>query len=192
MLWCFPNSNFNMTYADGDSEDYEALLYSDEFSLDPVHSAREGPHRPWALIHAIVLLAYTLIFALLLYHRANIDSCRYDYVLIHCESLSLLKRRIPPNSLCLTSPGKRSTQTREDSIRRWYSQVESIQRRSTTWIRRGMAWVAEILQHQSFSWRLESHQSYVCETVRWIWNVHVWAKCLSPTSLFEDDSTLHT
>lgn len=76
-----------MTYADGDSKDYEALLYDDEPLEGPkVSSLRERP-RSWAFVHTVVLLSNSVLFGFLVYRQMYIGICNYTSAFIHCKSL---------------------------------------------------------------------------------------------------------
>ena len=76
-----------MTYADSESKDYEALLNDDEFLREPALTPREKHTRAWTLIHTTVLLAYSLLFAFLLYKQMNTVKCWQGTELIYCTSL---------------------------------------------------------------------------------------------------------
>ncbi|KAF8864295.1 hypothetical protein BDZ45DRAFT_737301 [Acephala macrosclerotiorum] len=80
-----------MTYADSDSKDYEALLYDDEsLGESTVPSIRERP-RSWILIHSLVLLSYSLLFAFLVYRQTSTENCPYSPALIHSPANEALK-----------------------------------------------------------------------------------------------------
>jgi hypothetical protein len=75
-----------MTYADRDSKDYEALLTSEEsgsIQEETLASLEKRP-RSWAVIHVTVLVAYTLLFAFLIYLQSGEVSCTRGPDLIHC------------------------------------------------------------------------------------------------------------
>ncbi|CZR53973.1 uncharacterized protein PAC_03856 [Phialocephala subalpina] len=75
-----------MTYADGDSKDYEALLYDDESLGESAIIPVKERSRSWPLVYSLILLSYSLLFAFMVYHQTDTAKCNSPAP-IHCGCL---------------------------------------------------------------------------------------------------------